>query len=555
MSDELDDSSAGAGRSFSVAGWQVTPGTGMAVQGERQIKLEPRVMELLVFFVDHAGEVVSRETIERDVWQGRVVSYDALTSSVQKLRRALGDDSRKPRIIETISKRGYRLIAPVGYVSEPLNDRRHQSATLSRSYWVLTVVAALIVLIAVVAPVLWSQLEQPPSAGPHSRSIAILPFSDLSTDQQQSYFSEGMADDLITRLSKNPALFVISSDSSGLYKHSEDWAVIADRLRVRYLLSGSVRRENTRLRINVQLIEAASGVRIWAENYDGKAGDVFELQDRIVDSVADALESRMRSQRRDQPANLAAYEAFLQGRNRFFKYASKEENRKAREFYFKALELDENFALAYAMLGWTYAFEAMNGWSQDREASLGRALKLAEKARGIDDSIPVVYFVTGLVHRERGEYERALGDAKKAIELEPSYANAHILLATLHYYTGDPELGLQLVRKAMKLNPHYPYNYPFHLGQALYILGRYPEAIEAFNNGLETNPGSERMHLWLAAAYAQSGNLDNAAWEVQQVLVLDPEFSLERIRKSFPFKREQDMEHFLEGLRKAGFEG
>lgn len=516
-------------------------------------------MELLVYFVEHAGEVVTREALERDVWQGRVVSYDALTSSIQKLRRALGDDSRQPRILETLSKRGYRLVAPVDFhvdVSDNLpvyqGSPGRSDYRVFRQYWPLAVAGILLLILAFIVPFVTSVPEPPDAINP--RSIAILPFTNLSSDPEQDYFSDGIGDDLITRLSKNPSLFVISGDSSSLYRDADDWPKIGEKLRVRYLLSGSVRRENKRLRMNVQLIEAASGVHAWAEHYEGDLGEFFELQDRIVNHIAQSLESRMRPKRSDQPANIAAYEAFLQGRNRFFKYASKEENHKARAFYFKALELDEHFALAYAMLGWTYAFEAMNGWSSDREASLSRAVKLAEKAISIDENIPVAYFVSGLAHREKGEYDRALSDAKKAIALEPSYANAHILLATLHYYTGEPEKGLALVRKAMRLNPHYPYNYPFHLGQALYILHRYPEAVDAFNNGLKSNPGSERMHLWLAAAYAQMGRLDDANWEAQQVMVLDPDFSIERIRESFPFSRPEDLEHFLAGLHKAGFD-
>jgi tetratricopeptide (TPR) repeat protein len=177
---------------------------------------------------------------------------------------------------------------------------------------------------------------------------------------------------------------------------------------------------------------------------------------------------------------------------------------------------------------------------------------LATRAVEIDKDLPVAYFVTGLVYREKGEYVKALVEAEKAIAIDPNYANAHVLLATLLYYAGRPEEGLERIKKAMRLNPHHPYNYPFHLGQAYFILGRYQEAIMALEQGLETNPSSERMRVWLAAAYARSGREEDAKWEAEQVLAQNPDFSLQRIRKAFPFKDPADMERFLDGLRRAG---
>ena len=150
------------------------------------------------------------------------------------------------------------------------------------------------------------------------------------------------------------------------------------------------------------------------------------------------------------------------------------------------------------------------------------------------------------------EYIKALVEAEKAIEYDPNYANAYVLLATLLYYAGRPEESLERIKKAMRLNPHHPYNYTFHLGQAYYILERYDKAIEAFNNGIASNPASERLHLWLAAAHAQSGDIDEAEWEADQVLTLNPDFSLRRMQQAFPFKDPADREHFLVGLRKAG---
>ena len=204
------------------------------------------------------------------------------------------------------------------------------------------------------------------------------------------------------------------------------------------------------------------------------------------------------------------------------------------------------------MLAWTYAYDALNGWSEDREASLHRALELANKAVSLNSALPVAYFVAGLAYRELGEYIKAYVEAEKAIENDPSYANAHLLLATLLVLAGRPEEGLERIRRAMRINPHHPYNYTLHLGQALYILGRYDEAVIAFEEGLATNPASQRLHVWIAAAYAQAGDIESAEWEVEQILTMDPDFSLKRIEATFPFKNSADRERILEGLRKAG---
>jgi len=160
--------------------------------------------------------------------------------------------------------------------------------------------------------------------------------------------------------------------------------------------------------------------------------------------------------------------------------------------------------------------------------------------------------VRGLVHRERGDYVKALVEAQNAVRLDPNYANGHVLYATLLYYAGRPQQGLEQMQRAIALNPHHPHNYPFHLGQAYFVLKRYPEAIAAFREGLASNPLSERLHVWAAAAYAQSGDIDQARWELDQARLENPDVSLDRFRKAFPFKDPADLENFLDGLRKAG---
>ena len=553
--------------SFRVAEWHVDPASDRIIRDDKAIKLEPRVMDVLVYLASRPGQVVTREELEENVWVGRVISYDALTSTVQKLRKAFADDARQPRVIETLSKKGYRLVAPVS--SPDISLAKEQSfktfapATRHSKRWIRAgTFIVLVLVLAAVASLLRHDQGRIPAETPNQEttpySIAVLPFDNLSGDPAQDYFADGMTDDLITKLARNPNLLVIARDSSFFYKsQSIDIRDVARKLKVRYILHGSIRRAGEQIWFNAQLVDGTTGGHLWADRYDGKLSDVFVLQDDVIGNILSALsvkrgmEDPLVAQRRET-GSPEAYDYFLLGRNRFFLYANKEDNRKARELYEKAIQLDPSFSQAYAMLAWTYAFEAMNGWSEVREDSLEKAHALADQAVAIDKELPIAYFVTGLVYRETGEYMKALVEAEKAIAIDSSYANAHVLLASLLYYAGRPQEGLERIEKAIQLNPHHPYNYPFHLGQAYFILGRYQKAIEALEQGLESNPSSERMRVWLAAAYAQDGREDDAMWEAEQVLALNPDFSLQRIQQAFPFKDPADIERLLEGLRIAG---
>jgi TolB-like protein/DNA-binding winged helix-turn-helix (wHTH) protein/Flp pilus assembly protein TadD len=556
---------------FRIADWTVDTKTCRLSRGDEAVKLEPKVMDVLAFLASRPGEVVSREALEAAVWAGTVVGYDTVTGAIQKLRRAFDDSPRQPRIIETLSKKGYRLLEPVIPLIEPspsappaIDESFSEQNQRSRSPPRLGLASLAIALLFVVAALTWLRPWVTGDSNTHAlepspKSVAVLPFDNLSGDPDQEYFVDGMTDDLITYLAKIPDLFVIARDSTFIYKGQPlDSRKVADRLGVRYLLRGSVRKTGQNVRINAQLIDASKGNHIWAESYDMHIGGIFEVQDRIIQRIVSALAARMNVPEREElgrpkTKSHEAYDSFLQGRQRFFHYANKDENRKARELFTKAVEFDPDFAMAYAMLAWTHAFDAMNGWSQAREQSLLHARELATKALTLEEALPLAYFVIGLSYRETGEYLEALVEAEKAIRYDPNYANAHVLLATLLYYAGRPEEGLEQIKKAILLNPHHPYNYTFHLGQAYYILRRYDEAIEAFQQGLDTNPASERLHVWLAAAYAQAGFTDEAEWEADQVLTLNPTFSIERMQETFPFKDPADLAHFQSGLRKAGF--
>jgi len=549
---------------FVLDGWTVQPALTRVTRDGIDTRLEPRVMDVLVYLARHQGQLVSREELEASVWAGSIVSYDALTGAIQKLRKAFNDDPRRPRVIETLSKKGYRLVAPVvpldGTAAATPVPARPATPPATRRHlrWPVAGAGLVILLLALAGiRLLDKPATSPPVMPSEPNSIAVLPFDNLSRDPAKDYFSDGMTDELITGLAKHPDLLVIARDSSFMYRDSvADPGTIAGQLNVRYLLQGSVRRDGNQVRINAQLLDSRKGSLVWAESYDGTLDDIFALQDRITGQIVTSLTARITGSGTNtarSTGNIEAYDNFLLGRKHFYLYHNREENRKAREFFTTSIRFDERFAMAWAMLAWTHVFDAMNGWSDDRVKSLQLALEQATHALDLEQALPVAYWVRGLSYREMGEYVKAMVEAEKAIEYDPNYANAHVLLATLLYFAGRPEEGLEKMLKAMQIHPHHPFNYTFHLGQAYFILHRYDEAIAALRKASDSNPASERVHVWLAASLARNRNPDDAQWEATQVRTLNPEFSMQRMSESLPFKNPNDREYFLDSLRMAGF--
>ena len=550
---------------FFIGDWHVIPSICRIQRDEKVVKLEPRVMQVLEYLAQHPNEVVARADLEAAVWGGRTVGYEAIGRTVALLRKALGDDSRQPRFIETLSKKGYRLIASVTYPRDTPDPDQNGTAKEAerRSFHVhapRTLVAAAMLVLAVIGGIFWLLLPEDPNPGRQGlstqASIVVLPFSNLSSDPRQSYVADGITDSLITDLTKISGLFVIARHTAFKYR-GEPWRVgdLARELEVRFILHGSVQRESETLRINAQLMDATTGSEMWAERYDGSVQDIFGLQDRIARNVVATLSVDLTPAESNELANrdtdsLEAYEFFLRGRERYFLF-SRDDNRAARSFYLKAIELDPDFARAYAMLALTYRQEVVNGWSEDREQALESAMQLAQKAISLNETIPEAYFVKGLVHRERKEYFDAMLAAEKAIEIDPNYADGHVVAGSVLYLAGRAEEGLELVEKAMRLNPHYPHNYQLCQGQALYVMGSYDEAAHAFREGLDRYPQSERLHLWLAATYAQIGESERAEWEMDQVYALNPNFSPSFLEQDSAFRYQSDLENFLDGVKKA----
>jgi TolB-like protein/DNA-binding winged helix-turn-helix (wHTH) protein/Flp pilus assembly protein TadD len=560
---------------FQVADWEVDPASGWIRRGEITRKLEPRVMDLLIALAQQPGVVLPREELEAQVWSGMVVGYDALSSAMIKLRKALGDDPHHPQYIETLPKKGYRLIASVQDVGaiaeEDAAQTRISSQTeprffhsVKKSSWLLltgalfVVVGGLLIWLLTLRSV--PENDEIAAVAQHADapSIAVLPFSNLSDDPNQIYFSDGITEDLITDLSRLSGLTVIARNSVFSFKDSmPEPQEVAQLLGARYLLQGSVRRVANQVRINVSFIDAETGLNIWAERFDGSLEDVFTLQDQVLAKVVSELEVKLTSQelanlKKPTTANFEALEEFFWGRATYGS-VSKQENEAARKRYRRAIELDPNFAEAYAALALTYLDDWRRRWGISREEAISQAIDLAQKAIQIDPSVPQAHFALGYIYLyvHKG-HDLAIEEAKKALALDPNYADGYALLSSAYFFSGHPEKALPLDRKAMRLNPASSFLYFVHLGRSYYFQKHYEQALEAFQSADERNRVYVTNHLWLAATYAQLDQLEEAAWEVDQILTLDPDFSLSHWMDTRPLKKTEHRQHLLAGLHKAG---
>jgi tetratricopeptide (TPR) repeat protein len=320
-------------------------------------------------------------------------------------------------------------------------------------------------------------------------------------------------------------------------------------------LEGSVRKVGDRVRISAQLIDPTTGYHLWAERYDRDLTDIFALQDEITEKIVAALEVKLTEGEQEQVAsrytdNLEAYDYFLRGRT-YHARSTKETNAQAREMFERAIELDPSFAGAYAILSHSHFRDWLFQWSEDSQP-LDRAVKLAEKAVALDDSLPLAYTYLGWAYVWRKQHEEALAEGQRAISLDPNFAEGYARLGLILNFAGRPREGIDLVKKAMRLDPHYSFVYLFYLGNAYYAMEKYEEAIAALKKGFTRNPDLMVGHLLLAVIYSELGRKEEAQAEVAETLRISPRASMEGQRERMPFKDQAVLERYLNALRKTG---
>jgi len=388
-------------------------------------------------------------------------------------------------------------------------------------------------------------------------SVAVLPFDNLSGDPEQKYFSDGMTEDLITRLAKMSGVTVIARNSSFAVKEQfVDVREIGLALGVRFVVEGSVRRSQDRLRITAQLIDTKSGRHLWAERYDRDKGDVFTLQDEVVERIVTALKVTLTpadkaSLNHSFTNNLEAYDWFLRGFEQHSRF-NKTGNDAAIGHLNRAVSLDPLFARAYAFLGWSYARAYLFDWTDRPTEDLITSYELARKAVELDESIHTGYFVLGMVELYRRDHAKAIASLEHALELAPDNADNLLMLGFILTYSGMPERTVELVEKGKRLNPFHSYLYDNVLGQARFVLGQFDRAISVFTRALERNPEDHQLRMWLISALAHADRMDDALWQTDELLVQSPEFSLAAVEQRQPFKNPQQLNRLIDGLRKAG---
>jgi TolB-like protein/class 3 adenylate cyclase len=425
------------------------------------------------------------------------------------------------------------------------------------------VLAVVAIVTAAVGAVVWWQpwtreadrvLIERPSDLP---AIAVLPFDNMSGDPDQAYFSDGITEDLITDLSRISGLFVIARTTVFTYKgKSVTVRQVGDELGVHYVLEGSVRRAGSRIRINAQLVDARTGRHLWADRYDREITDVFALQDEVTQKIVSALAVKLthdeeKRLRRTAKIDPEAYDVFLRGLEQYQRY-TRETHAEAHQLFKRATELDPSFARAYAGLALTHMYDYIEGSTDSPERSIQWSLEMAEHALALDDTVPQVHFAASNVYLRLGRHEDAVVAARRAIELDPNYADGYVQMAFSLNYSGRPEEALEQMASAMRLNPWHPFYYTWILGHAHFLLGRYEEAVPFFEKVIESNPQFQDGHLALATTYGLLGRIDDAEWEAEEILTLQPGFRLADELRWTPYKKRADLERWIEGLRKAG---
>jgi len=389
-------------------------------------------------------------------------------------------------------------------------------------------------------------------------SVAVLPFKNLSGDPGQDFFSDGITEDVISALGRFSNLLVAAKSASFQFKgRSLAPAEIGRLVDVRYLLEGSIRRAGDRIRVNVELTEAAAGLHVWSETYDAEVKDIFAVQDDIARRVVGAAAVKLTRFERERvltkpTENLAAYEYVLRGRD-FLAHPTREQNDEAQKMFQRAIDLDPSYAAAYAALGGAYYETVVSGWTEFREDEVERAESLAQKSLALDPATTSAYRLLSNVNMYRRRYDLALGQVDRALEINPSDAESYFQRGNILVWAGRTEEAMPWLEGALRFDRAHALTSQ-DLCIAYYFLRRYGEAVEAGDRALARSPGRSiqtETHPFLAAAYAQMGRDQEAEGERVIVMHLSPFFNARRFAAQFGTQGARD--HLLEGLTKAGF--
>ena len=496
-------------------------------KGGAAIAVEPQVFDLLVYLIENRDRVVTKDDLIASVWGGRIVSESTLTSRINAARRAVDDSGDEQRLIRTVARKGLRFVGAVRLIDQdapPAESETHAPLPL-----------------------------------PDRPAIAVLPFSNMSGEPGQDYFSDGISEDIITALSKLRWFFVIARNSSFIYKgKAVHLKQVAEELGVRYVLEGSVRKEGNRVRITAQLNDVASGSHLWAERFDRGLADVFAVQDEITEAIVAAIEPQLyaaenfRAQRK-APENLDAWDLVMRALSYYWR-VTREDNVVAQALLEKAISIDPNYGQALGVLASSYIFCAHMGWTD-----IATAAPIAERAAlaaiRADDEDPWAHHAIAnvrLIGQRR--HEDAVAEFELALKLNPNFSQAQGYLGLALSYCGRWQEGVEATARALRLSPRDPFCAVYY-GIASYaqFLGRnYDEAMRMAREGLRQRNDFVGAHRVLVAAAGMAGRADTAAAALAELRRAQPNISLAWIDEHMPILRADERAHYLEGFRRAG---
>src|SRR6516225_5938451 len=500
------------------------------------VHVEPQVFDLLVYLVQNRDRVVSKEDLIASVWGGRIVSDSTLTSRINAARNAVGDSGKDMKLIRTIARKGLRFVGTVRV--QPNGDEPAQATAPP--------------------PDQIREQTRPALPLPDRPAIAVLPFTNMTGDAAQEYFSDGISEDIITALSKLRWFFVIARNSSFIYKErAVHMKQIAEELGVGYVVEGSVRRGGERVRITAQLNDVATGSHLWAERYDRDLADVFAVQDEITEAIVASIEPQLYAaehfrSKRKTPDSMDAWGLVMRALSHFWRI-TRADFVIAQELLEKAIARDPQYGQALAVLSTCHSVCAYNGWSE-MATSVPIAERAALAAVRADSEDPWAHHALGCVHVLLRRFDEALAEFELALNLNPSFALALSVYGLVLTFSGRWEEAGVATAKALRLSPRDPFAAIYNgIAAHAQLVGRnYEEAMRLAGASIRLRTDHVSGYRMLTAAAAMAGRGEIATAALQELRRRQPNFSLAWIATNLPFKYQADREHYLEAFRRAG---